>query len=472
MLFFLLVAATAGATQRAETMAAEAVQRAAADPAAALDRARQALALTADFEPTAFVEAGRKGEVVEDAYLAARAEYRRHRARLYEAVGRCLAASGRHAEAIRYLRRAVDLGPEQAPDAALARSLVAAGRGGEALAALRVARRPELSPEALEVAAAAVDAEGLPSLQLELDRARIAALGVAPPVEALDGPLRSPAQTRLSTGEPLRLETEELAVFYLAEPSCRTCSADLTALQRLVPADVAPRLVPMRAEQDRALRQVTTLYRLRWPFVVGQSEGAFLGVSGPAALVVARRGWSGGVARPPLDQTLPPLLAALGRHDGNETRPRAAGERRPPHPNPPPPHPGRQTTRQAPREDQARGLERAASRAQAATAPAGPAPIRPGAGGGRAGAARVRGGAGRVRRREAGRGAARVRGARSAGRRLAAPARGAPEPRPVHGRARPARGGAVAPAAHRRQPLPGGCGPRAGVGQRSEAALR
>src|SRR5512143_2067158 len=79
------------ATAQAEQLATEAVRLAPADPAGALARARQALELTADFEPTAFVKAGRKGEVVEDAFQSARDAYQHHRAALYQAVGSVLA---------------------------------------------------------------------------------------------------------------------------------------------------------------------------------------------------------------------------------------------------------------------------------------------------------------------------------------------------------------------------------------------
>jgi hypothetical protein len=338
-------------TERAEALAARAVSLAASDAAQALTLARQALALTADFEPTAFVKAGRKGEVVEDAYLAARAEYRRHRARLYEAVGRGLAAAGKHVEAARYLRRAVDLDPARGAAAALARSLADSGRGREALDVLLARAPAELSPEALAAAAAAVDAEALPSVQLELDRGRIAGNPVKPPLEPLDGPLRVAARSRLSTGEPLRLDAEGFAVFYVAEASCRTCSADLTALQRLLPEGQVPRLVPLGPEQDRALRQVVTLYKLRWPYVLGHEQEGFLGISGPAAVVVGRRGWSGGVARPPLETTLPPLLAALGRVDLAEPLPRPGWNGRPPERKAAAPRPGLLATGLAPGED-------------------------------------------------------------------------------------------------------------------------
>ncbi len=76
-----------GGMAEAERLAAEAVQLAPKDAVAALQKARRALAMTAEFVPTEFVTAGRKGEVVEDEFQAARDGYRRHRAGLYEAVG-------------------------------------------------------------------------------------------------------------------------------------------------------------------------------------------------------------------------------------------------------------------------------------------------------------------------------------------------------------------------------------------------
>src|SRR5512140_259027 len=93
-------------TEEAERAATAAVQLSSSDPRGALERARRALDSTSEFEPTAFVRAGRKGEVVEDAFQEARLGYARHRAVLYEAVGTILARQGQYLPASRYLRRA------------------------------------------------------------------------------------------------------------------------------------------------------------------------------------------------------------------------------------------------------------------------------------------------------------------------------------------------------------------------------
>ena len=54
------------ANVQAEKLARDAMALAPRDAAAALQQARKALALTAEFVPTDYVNAGRKGEVVED----------------------------------------------------------------------------------------------------------------------------------------------------------------------------------------------------------------------------------------------------------------------------------------------------------------------------------------------------------------------------------------------------------------------
>ena len=77
--------------------------------------------------------AGRKGEVVEDEFQAARDGYRRHRAGLYEAVGTALARQGNALAASRYLRRAfLSTRPPTAVSPSRARSNDL-GRGREAL---------------------------------------------------------------------------------------------------------------------------------------------------------------------------------------------------------------------------------------------------------------------------------------------------------------------------------------------------
>ena len=82
------------ATVQAEKLAQDAIALAPRDAATALQQARKALALTAEFVPTDYVAAGRKGEVVEDEFKAAREAYQRHRAAIYDAVGDALARQG------------------------------------------------------------------------------------------------------------------------------------------------------------------------------------------------------------------------------------------------------------------------------------------------------------------------------------------------------------------------------------------
>jgi tetratricopeptide (TPR) repeat protein len=347
--------AAAGATPiaEAEGLAAKAVERAAKEPEQALADARKALTLTADFEPTAFVRPGRKGEVVEDAYLAARAEYRRHRARLYEAVGECLARAGRHAAAARYLQRAVDLDPSGSSSVVrLARSLVALGRGRPALDALLSRAAAELPADVLAVAQEAADLAGVPSLQAEIDRVRIGALPVEPKVAFRDGPFRLPERTRLSSGAPLQLDTESPTILYVAEPSCRTCSADLEALKRQAPASSHVVLVPFAAEYDETLRNVAGLYHYAWPFAVGPGVVQALGLTPPSILVVARRGFVGAVVGPPFPRTLAPALEALRRADLAESVPRSAWNRSPVDRKPPPARPGLLEEGIAPGEDE------------------------------------------------------------------------------------------------------------------------
>ena len=334
--------------EQAERLAAEARQAAASRPKQALVQARRALAATAEFEPTAFVAAGRKGEVVEDAFLAARAAYRRHRARLYGSVGECLLAAGRVADGTRYLRRAADLDPTRGNRLLLARALVSLGRAGEALPELLTPENLPLSPDALAVAGQAADAAGLASLQAAIDRVRLGSLQLEPRPVFRDGRFGFPERARLSSGGPARLEPG-LTVVYAAEASCRSCSADLEQVHRQLPADARVLALPASAEHDQELRQALRLYRYPWPLLVGLTPQA-LGLEPPAVLVVAREGFSALVLRAPFGEALSAVAEALGREDVQESRPRPQWRPQAP-PLAPPARPGLLPEGLAPGED-------------------------------------------------------------------------------------------------------------------------
>lgn len=349
----LLLAAGPDPGKRAEQLAAQAVALAPSNPGEALAQARGALALTADFEPTAFVKAGRKGEVVEDAYVAARTEYRRHRSRLYRSVGACLAASGRHAEAVRYLQRALDLDAAGDAAAGLARSLVVLGRAREALAVLLGGVDTTLGAEGLAVAEKAADALGLPSLQAEIDRVRLGRLGAAPAVEVRDEPLALPERARLSTGAPFRPEPDAVTLVYVADPACATCSGDLETL-KLLPraAGLTIVIAPAVPDRDQALRQILALYRYDWPVVLGAGPWAAHGVGSAAAVCIARGGFTSVVLRSPFATTVPAVVEALGRVEVRESWPRAAWDRRPLERAPPAARPGLLAEGLSPGEDE------------------------------------------------------------------------------------------------------------------------
>ena len=318
----LLIAGPRTPAEQAEQLAARAVAEASSQPAQCLADASKALVLTADFEPTAYVKAGRKGEVVEDAYLAARVEFRKHRAGLYKAMGACLAASNRHDAAARYLRRSFDLDPTGGAALPLARSLVRLGRGRDAIDVVLAGGAQVLSPEALAVVAEGADAIGLPSVQTEIDRVRIAALPIEPKPELRDGPVALPDHTSLSTGRPLQLEEAGVWLFYVPQPACRSCSADLESLKQLERPGVHVVLVPPAQDQDQALRGVVSLYRYTWPYAAGSRVAQSLNVNAPAVVLVARNGFLAVVVRPPLSVTLPAILEALKRSDAQESVPR------------------------------------------------------------------------------------------------------------------------------------------------------
>jgi tetratricopeptide (TPR) repeat protein len=324
----LVLAAAASPVDEAERLAAAAARTASSRPAEAVALARRALATTAEFDPIAFVRAGRKGEVVEDTFQAARAAYRQHRARVYEAAGTALEAAGRHEAAARHLRRALALDPTSARVSALARALLALGRGREALALLQGPAAGAPNAETIPLFEQAADLATLPSAQAEIDRARLRSLGEAP-VELREEALKLPADARLSSGGPLRLEAAPV-IFYMASASCRTCSEDLDALSRSVPADAQVVVVPEGPEKDRAVRQVLQLYRYPWPLALGASVAAALKIEPGTVLVAGRAGWVPVVVKPPYAARLKAVATMLTRSDVAETVPRKGWNLRPP----------------------------------------------------------------------------------------------------------------------------------------------
>jgi tetratricopeptide (TPR) repeat protein len=319
LLAVLVAIAPPGPTEEAERLAAHALAQAASHPEAGLVEARKALALTEEFEPTVFVKAGRKGEVVEDAYLAAREEYRRHRARLYEAVGECLGKGGQPEAAVRYFGRAVLLDRTGTALPRLARALVAAGKGR---AALDLLGRPEAHPTASDLEAAA-DAAEVPSAQAEMDRIRLLAAGLA----FRDGPFALPSGVRLSTGGPLVLAEPGTTVLYVAEASCKTCSEDLLLLKGVARPGVRVVLYSEAPTRDQALREVVSIYRLPFPLLVGDGILQSLRLTPRSILLVSRGAWAGVELKAPF----PGLEAALkifATEDIKETLPRAGWNHR------------------------------------------------------------------------------------------------------------------------------------------------
>jgi tetratricopeptide (TPR) repeat protein len=348
-------APSAGAStiEEAERLAEEALRRASQDPPAGLKQARRALALTNEFNPTVFVEMGRKGEVVEDEFQAARVSFGEHRARLYEAVGTILVQQGQTLAGKRYLGRAFLLDPRPSRGLALARAQIALGRGREALATIQkaIAGLTSLSPEAATVITQAADVARLPSAQAEIDRGRLnATLGDA--VTLRDGQVVIPPGTELSSTPVFRLEDAPVNLIYMAEASCRNCSADLAELRRLVPDHVRLLILPEEDDRDAAVRQVLTLYRYPWPLLLGRDLSARLGIEPRSALLVGRGGWSAAVLKAPFGRELTSALAAFERTDVRETVPRARWNRRPVDRRPLPPPPGLLEDGLAPGEDE------------------------------------------------------------------------------------------------------------------------
>jgi tetratricopeptide (TPR) repeat protein len=340
------------ATDAAERLADEAVALVARDPAAAAERARKAVAATEEFEPTAFVAMGRKGEVVEDEFQAARDGYQHHRARLYEALGRALAAQGQPLPASRYLRRAFLLDPSPERGVALANELSALGRGREALDVVQraIGGLVGLKPEAAVAITRAADVAGLPSAQAEIDRGRLKAQ-LGDKVALREGPLELPPGAHLSNAPAVRVEEAPLTLVYAAEASCRACSADLDEIARQAPRDARVLALAPGDDQDAALRQVLSIYRRPWPLLVGPGVAKHLALPPRSALLVARSGFTLAVLKAPFGAELGTALAALLRNDVVETVPRPSWNRRPIDRSPLPPPPGLLAEGLAPGED-------------------------------------------------------------------------------------------------------------------------
>src|SRR5260221_6766926 len=360
-LLSLLLLAAPSPTDQAERLAAEAVRMATTQPAQAIAQARRALSITAEFEPTAFVKAGRKGEVVEDEYLAAREAYRLHRALLYAAIGETLLQQRQALPASRYFRRAVLLGKDLPPTLGLALALLALGNGRAALDTLESAYGGvTLTPEVVALVAQAADAARVPSAKAEIDRARLARLpsGAVP---YRDGPVTLPAGVRLSTNPVFRLDDAPINLIYVAEVSCKTCSADLEELKRTVPKGVRVITLAEVEDRDAGLRQVLGLYRLDWPLLLGKGLPALLKVPARSALIIARDGWATAVVKAPFGPSLAAALGVFAQNDIPETRPRALWNQRPVVRTPPAAPPALLPEGIAPGEDEAGPPEFAAA---------------------------------------------------------------------------------------------------------------
>jgi hypothetical protein len=321
----LLFAAATGPIQKAETLAAAA--KAAPTAPASLAEARRALVLTEEFDPLRFVDA-RKGIIIEDTYREALGRYRTHRALLYEAVGECLVRQGQAREGVRHLRRAYLLDAGGGRLAALARGLLRDERAAEALDLLARRGPAPMTGDLLAVAGQAADVAAVPSLQAELDRARLAGVTAESRPEAKDGPVSFGERLRLSTGAPFRLDEDGITLIYVADPGCRSCSSDIEALARVVPQGLRILVAPAVPDQDHPLRQALTLYRQAWPVILGARAGAY-GDIAPVAWIVGRRGWSAATVRPSFARSLPAVLDVFQQRDVDEALPRPAWNRRP-----------------------------------------------------------------------------------------------------------------------------------------------
>jgi hypothetical protein len=135
------------------------------------------------------------------------------------------------------------------------------------------------------------------------------------------------------------LAQDGLTLLYNSDAGCRTCSADLQAIQRAGGRELRVLLSPPSAEHDQTLRQAATIYRYDWPVVVGGRADRALGLPSPSIFVVARRGLLGAVLKPPFPG-LAEVLEALRKADLKERLPRPQWNGRPVDRKPEPPRSG------------------------------------------------------------------------------------------------------------------------------------
>ena len=96
-------------------------------------------------------------------------------------------------------------------------------------------------------------------------------------------------------------------------------------------------LVPANPDEDRALRQVIELYRLRWPVVLGAGVASALAGEEDQVVVVGRGGWIAVTLAAPFAPALAAVVGILSRSDVAETPPRPSWSRRPVDRTPAPP---------------------------------------------------------------------------------------------------------------------------------------
>ncbi len=284
----------ASLTRRRRTDGERRLAEASTDAEGALSAGLAALAATVDFEPTAFVKAGRKGEVVEDDYLSRPGT---------PIAGTGLASTppwaestpprGDHEAAVRYLRRAEFLGPDSSSGRAARGCLSprsvgpqrrrsccrdSSPRVGPGQTSWRSSRRSSTRQAGRASRSRSIGPESWPSL----GGARSGGTGH----------FELPKGTRLSTAPVFRMADAAVNVIYAAEASCQTCSEDVEALRRGDPA--LPRgssSCPRDRTTTTPCGRCSVCSSVSWPVMIGPGLGSTLGVTPRSVLIVGRGGW-------------------------------------------------------------------------------------------------------------------------------------------------------------------------------------